>query len=180
LTRALLPVLREAGAARVVNLSAGDESSGAPVPLDVENLQAEKGFRGLFTMAHSKSALEAVTLALAQDLEPDKITVNVVFPGRASTAMTRSLTSKSLPGPMKLLLPCMRIMFADDGGKGAAKAAKSTVHVATSPELAGVTGRYFDSRAKERQMHRKACDPQAQARIVAVLEATAAGQRQIK
>ena len=38
----------------------------------------------------------------------------------------------------------------------------------------------MQARAKERQMHRKACDPQAQARIVAVLEATAAGQRQIK
>jgi enoyl-[acyl-carrier-protein] reductase (NADH) len=144
----------------------------------VENLQAEKGFKGLLTMAHSKSALEAVSFALARDLERDKITVNVVFPGRASTVMTRSTSLKSLPGPMKLFYPCMKIMFADDGGKGAAKAATSSIHAATSPELAGVTGRYFDSRSKERPMHPKASDSQAQARIIAVLEATAAGQRQ--
>ena len=69
-------------------------------------------------------------------------------------------------------------MFADDGGKSAAKASTSTVHAATSPELAGVTGRYFDSHCKERPMHPKASDHQNQARIIAVLEATAAFQRQ--
>ena len=56
LTYALLPALRAAASAgshtaRVLNLSAGDNAPGTPAPLDVANLQAEKGFKGLLTMA---------------------------------------------------------------------------------------------------------------------------------
>jgi len=172
LTHALLPALQASGSARVVNLSAGDNPPGTPVPLDVNNLQAEKGFKGLLTMAHSKSVMESMSMAMARDLEPKKVTVNVVFPGRASTAMTRSLSMKGLPGPMKIMLPCMRMLFADDGGKGAAKAARSSIWASTSPELDGVTGRYYDSSTKERKMPKKALDPQVQARIIAVIEGT--------
>ena len=52
LTYALLPALRAAGgSARVLNVSAGDNSPGTPAPLNVTNLQAELGFKGLLTMA---------------------------------------------------------------------------------------------------------------------------------
>ena len=46
LTFALLPALRAAGAARVVNLTAGDNAPGTPVPLDVDNLQPRRVSRG--------------------------------------------------------------------------------------------------------------------------------------
>jgi NAD(P)-dependent dehydrogenase (short-subunit alcohol dehydrogenase family) len=173
LTHALLPALKAAGTARVVNLTAGDNAPGTQVPLDANNLQAEKGFRGLLTMAHSKSAMESMSLALAKELENDGITVNVVFPGRASTAMTRSLSLKGLPGPMKLFMPCMMCLFRKDGGKGAARCAKSTVFAATDPEVSGLTGKYFGSNTKELKPHRKAADPEAQQRILDVLNAVA-------
>ena len=177
LTHALLPALRAAGGtARVVNLTAGDNAPGTPIPLDVDNIHAEKGFRGLLTMAHSKSVMECMSVALARELEPQGVMVNVVFPGRASTVMTRSLTLQGLPGPMKLFLPCMRILFRDDGGKGAALAARTTIWAATDDKLNGVTGRYFDSAQKERPMHPKAMDPQAQAKVVKAIEA-ASGSR---
>jgi NAD(P)-dependent dehydrogenase (short-subunit alcohol dehydrogenase family) len=169
LTHALLPALRAAGAARVLNVTGGDK----PGPVDADNLQAEKGFRGLMTYTHSKSIMESMSMALARALEPEGVTVNVVFPGRASTAMTRSLTSKALPGPMKLMLPFFRFFFREDGGKSAARAAESTIWGATSPELDGVTGRYFDTNTKEQALHPTACDPQVQARILAVIEAAA-------
>jgi NAD(P)-dependent dehydrogenase (short-subunit alcohol dehydrogenase family) len=54
--------------------------------VDIDNLQAEKGFKGLMTYTHSKAILEGMTMVLARKL-PD-IQVNFVFPGRASTAMT--------------------------------------------------------------------------------------------
>jgi hypothetical protein len=50
----------------VINLTAGDDKKRGPV--DVNNLQAEKGFRGLMTMSHSKSCLEAMSLALSRKL----------------------------------------------------------------------------------------------------------------
>ena len=123
LTRALLPLLRVAPRARIVNVSGGDK----PAPIDPDNLQAEKGFKGLLTYKHSKSVLEATSLCLASYLESEGICVNIVFPGRASTAMTRALSPKALPGAMKLMYPFFKIFFADDGGKSAKKAARSTI-----------------------------------------------------
>ena len=172
LTHALLPALQAARSARVVNVSAGDNAPGTPVSIDIDNLQAEKGFKGLMTMAHSKSVMESMTIALARKLSPDGITVNVVFPGRASTAMTRSLSCAGLPGPMKCCMPCMKCFFRDDGGKGAAKAAQSTIWACTSPELGGdITGRYFGQDTKELPHHPRAQDPAVQAAILAAIEA---------
>lgn len=119
LTRALLPALKAAGNARVLNITGGDK----PAAIDADNLQAEKGFRGLMTYTHSKSAMEAMSMALSEELEREGVTVNVLFPGRASTVMTRSLSLSALPGLMKLMYPLFRLLFAKDEGKSAAKAA---------------------------------------------------------
>ena len=140
LTYALLPALRAAGNARVLNLTAGDNSPGAPVPIDADNLQAEKGFKGLMTMAHSKSVMEAMSIVLARELGPDGITVNIVFPGRASTTLTRSVSLSGLPGAMKLFWPCLKLLFRADGGKGAARASASTIWCATHADVKSVTG----------------------------------------
>jgi NAD(P)-dependent dehydrogenase (short-subunit alcohol dehydrogenase family) len=166
LTRALLPALRSAEHARVLNITGGDK----PAAIDPDNLQAEKGFRGLMTYAHSKSATEAMSMVLAKQLEPEGVTVNVLFPGRASTAMTGSMSLGALPGAMKLMYPLLRLMFKKDGGESAAKAARSTIWGATSSDLEGVTGRYFDTDSKEQEMHPTAYDPEVHARILAVFE----------
>ena len=107
---------------------------------------------------------------LAKDLEPDGISVHVVFPGRASTAMTQSLSPQSLPGAMKLMYPFFRLFFREDGGKSAAKAAESTIWAATSPDLEGMKGIYFDTNSKQQELHASAYDTNVHARIRAVLE----------
>ncbi len=166
LTLALLPALRAADSPRVLNITGGDK----PAAVDPDNLQAEKGFRGLMTYQHSKSVMEAMSMALAKRLEDEGVTVNVLFPGRASTAMTGSLSAKALPGVMKLMYPLFKLLFKEDGGKSAEKAARSTIWGATSPELDGVTGRYFDTNSNEQKLHSTAYDPQVQDRILAVIE----------
>lgn len=167
LTLALLPVLRAAGDARVLNVTGGDK----PAAIDPDNLRAEKGFRGLMTYTHSKSTTEAMSVALAEKLEPEGVTVNIVFPGRASTAMTASMSPSALPGWMKLMYPLFRLLFREDGGKSAKKAARSTIWGVTSAELDGVTGRYFDTNSKEQKLHPTAYDSRVQDRILAVIEA---------
>jgi hypothetical protein len=52
--------------------------------------------------------------------------------------MTRAVTAADLPGPMRLLYPLFRWMTREDGGKSAEKASRSTVHLASSPDLEGV------------------------------------------
>ncbi len=51
---------------------------------------------------------------------------------------------------MRLLYPLFRWMTREDGGKSAEKASRSTVHLASSPDLEGLTGQYFDPRFRER------------------------------
>ena len=166
LTRELLPELQAAKDSRVLNVTGGDK----PAPVDPDNLQAEKGFKGLMTYTHSKSILESMSMFLAKELEPAGITVNVVFPGRASTQMTRSLSPKSLPGAMKLMYPFFRLFFKEDGDKSAAKAARSTIWGATSTELAETTGSYFDTSSKEKKLHPSAYDSAVQTQIRKLLE----------
>jgi len=166
LTRGLVPALQLSPHARVLNVTGGDK----PARVDPENLQAEKGFKGLMTYTHSKSIMESMSMFLADDLEPEGITVNVIFPGRASTAMTRSLSPRSLPGAMKLMYPLFRLLFREDGGKSAAQAAKSTIWGATSPDLEGVSGAYFDTHSTQRDLHPTAYDPKVQAVIRAAIE----------
>ena len=168
LTLALLPALRAADSARVLNITGGNK----PAAVDPDNLQAEKGFRGLMTYQHSKSVMEAMSMSLAQRLADEGVTVNVLFPGRASTAMTGSLSPEALPGAMKLMYPMLRLLFAKDGGKSAKKAARSTIWAATSSDLDGVTGHFFDTNTREQQLHPTVYDTRVQARVLQVIEAS--------
>ena len=59
------------GFVRVLNVSGGD----APARIDVNNIEAEKDFRGIMTYTHSKSVLEAMSVALAQDMKPTNVSV---------------------------------------------------------------------------------------------------------
>lgn len=167
LTHALLPALTAAESARVLNVTGGDK----PAAVDVDNFQAEKGHKGLMTYTHSKSVMESMSMSLAREFERHGVTVNVIFPGRAVTAMTRSLTSKGLPGLMKLMMPMLKFFFREDGGKSAERAAQSTIWGSTSSDLDGVTGRYFDTDTKEQKLHPTAYEADVQARILAVIQA---------
>jgi NAD(P)-dependent dehydrogenase (short-subunit alcohol dehydrogenase family) len=166
LTRLLRPALLAAGAARVVTLSGGSAGS----PIDLANLNVERGFRGLQTYSHSKRATEAMSLALARRLEPDAIMVNIVYPGQASTAMTRGVTPGMLDWWMRPLWPIFKRLVADDGGRSAAAASRSSVWAATAPELDGVTGAYYDSACQRGRLHASVLDPAAQEAVVARIE----------
>jgi len=165
LTNALLPALKNTEKARVLNITGGDK----PSSIDPTNLQAEKGFKGLMTYTHSKSIMEALSLHMSKELADKGITVNILFPGRASTVMTRSLTMNGLPGMMKLMLPFFRLFFKEDGGKSAAHAARSTIWGATTQELDGVTGLYFDTNMKEQSLHTTAYNNMIQNAIIELI-----------
>jgi NADP-dependent 3-hydroxy acid dehydrogenase YdfG len=61
LTLALLPALKAADGARVINVTGGNKAG----RIDPDNLQAEKGFKGLNTYSHSKSVMEAMSMDLS-------------------------------------------------------------------------------------------------------------------
>ncbi|SIO66564.1 NADP-dependent 3-hydroxy acid dehydrogenase YdfG [Singulisphaera sp. GP187] len=79
-TQAMLPLLREAPAARIVNVSSGAGSL---------TMNADPAFpwRSIFGPVYpaSKTALNAMTLAMAIELEPTGIKVNAASPGYTKT-----------------------------------------------------------------------------------------------
>eukprot|EP00980_Cylindrotheca_fusiformis_P006053 scaffold1304_cov82-Cylindrotheca_fusiformis.AAC.3 len=170
LTHQLAPLLKKADEkARVINVTGGTN----PMAVDVDNLQAEKGFNGMGTYAHSKAILEATTMIMSKELS-DMIVV-VVYPGMANTSMTQSVELKTLPGIMKLFYPMFLFMFRKgDNGKSASKAAKSTIWAASSPDIE--TGKYYNTNCKETELNPKTADPKTQEKVAAAIKGSLAGK----
>ncbi len=87
-TQALLPLLREAPQGRIVNVSSGVGSL-------TRNADPDFALRPGFTVTYaaSKTALNAITLAFAIELEAAGIKVNAVSPGFTATALNGSAGS---------------------------------------------------------------------------------------
>ncbi|MBC8139821.1 MAG: SDR family NAD(P)-dependent oxidoreductase, partial [Armatimonadetes bacterium] len=79
-TQAFLPLLKEAPAGRIVNVSSEVGSLTA-------NLNPDNPYRSVFSVTYgaSKTALNAVTVAFAIELESTNIKVNAVCPGYTAT-----------------------------------------------------------------------------------------------
>jgi NAD(P)-dependent dehydrogenase (short-subunit alcohol dehydrogenase family) len=78
--QAMLPLLRQAPAARIVNVSSGAGS----LTLNSDPANSHRAIFGPVYPA-SKTALNALTLAMAIELEPEGIKVNAVSPGFTRT-----------------------------------------------------------------------------------------------
>jgi len=131
LTELLLDVIKASAPARIVNVSSGAHTPGH---LDFDDLQHQKKWSGLRTYSDSKLANILFTYELARRLAGTGVTVNALHPGVVSTGFGRNNKGLmkafvSLFGPF-LLSP--------------EKGARTSVYLATSPEVEGVTGKYFE------------------------------------
>ncbi|MEQ5841805.1 SDR family oxidoreductase [Paraburkholderia acidicola] len=78
--QAMLPLLRKSAAARIINVSSGVGSL-------TTNLDPAFPYRGIFGPVYpaSKTALNALTVAMALELEPEGIKVHAISPGFTKT-----------------------------------------------------------------------------------------------
>jgi NAD(P)-dependent dehydrogenase (short-subunit alcohol dehydrogenase family) len=83
-TQAMLPLLRKAPAARIVNVSSGAGS----LTLHADPANANRSIFGTYSV--SKAALNAITIALSIDLEGSGITVHAVCPGFTATDLNNN------------------------------------------------------------------------------------------
>jgi NAD(P)-dependent dehydrogenase (short-subunit alcohol dehydrogenase family) len=120
LTHLLQPCLRNARAARIINIG-----SAAQEPIDFDNLMLSEGYTPLRAYAQSKLALTMFTFELHQRLKDEPITVNCLHPG--------SLLDTKM----------VRQAFAQPRGS-AESGAEAEVYLATHPDLENVSGLYFD------------------------------------
>ncbi|WP_414446802.1 SDR family NAD(P)-dependent oxidoreductase [Burkholderia sp. 22PA0099] len=89
--QAMLPLLRLAPAARIVNVSSGVGSL-------TTNSDPAFPYRAIFGPVYpaSKTALNAITLAMALELEPEGIKVNAVSPGYTRTNLNNYSGTETL------------------------------------------------------------------------------------
>ena len=129
-----------------------------PNNLDLDNLQNEKSIVGLSYYSQTKLTMMALMYEYAQRLKGTGVTVNICYPGQASTSMTQSVTPQMLPGIMKILYPLFKLLVRPDGGKSAAKASRSSVYLATSVDVEKLGGIYVDKNLKISRMPKVVTD----------------------
>ena len=110
-TQAMLPLLRKSPAARIVNVSSG----GGSLTLNAnKDYPYRKVFSGVYSP--SKTALNAVTLAFAIELEDSGIKVNAACPGFTATALNNFTGTKSVEEGAKE--PVRLALLGPDGPTG--------------------------------------------------------------
>ena len=130
LTDLLLDVLKASAPSRIVNVTS-DAHNGADIHFD--DLQGEKRFSGWQMYGQSKLAMILFTHELAKKLEGTGVTVNSAHPG-----VVRTNFAKNNGGLVMLGFRFLGIFFISPE-----TSAKRILYVATSPDLEGVTGKYF-------------------------------------
>ncbi len=133
LTEALLDVLKAGAPSRVVNVA-----SSAAGRLDLSDVQyTSRKYNGFTAYSASKQALRMLSWGLAKRLEGSGVTVNAVNPGFVKTELNRDAG-----GFIGAVMPLMQKLMAKTPEKGA----DTPLWVATSPQLEGVTGKFFSDR----------------------------------
>lgn len=135
-TRLLLDRLKQAGAARIINVSS--KSHYQAKGIDWEALRKPtRTVTGLEEYAQSKLSNVLFTKELARRLDGTGITAYAVHPGVVATDVWRRV-----PAPVRWVMK--RFMITPEQG------AESSLRCATDPALASQTGRYYDVGGKEK------------------------------
>jgi NAD(P)-dependent dehydrogenase (short-subunit alcohol dehydrogenase family) len=145
LTSLLLPLLRGSTPARIVNVASAGQS-----PVDFSDVMLERRYDGMKAYTRSKLAQVMFTFELAERLQGTGVSVNALHPA-------------SLMDTKMVLETFGHTMSTVEEGTDA------TVRLAASPELEGVTGRYFDGQRQGRA-NGQAYDAEARKRLWALSE----------
>lgn len=147
LTNALLPLLKASAPARVVTVSSALHAS--VKTLDLDDMQRPSRYSWQEAYNRSKLANVLFTRALARRLEGSGVTANCLHPGVIDTEIGGNGDIGGLAGALfnafKVFLP------------GPEKGARTSVYLATSPEVADVSGGYF-ARCKQARASKLASD----------------------
>lgn len=153
LTNELEELLVSAAPARVVNVSSSMHVR--PKSLHWDDLMFQKDFRGFWAYGHSKLANVLFSNELARRWKDVGVTSNALNPGNVRSRITRN----------NIFLNALhRSPFARLIVMTEAEGARTSLHVATSPDLEGVTGRYFD-KVREARPSKASRDPDAAKRL---------------
>ena len=134
LTNLLLETIQNSLAARIINVSSEAHQYDA---MNFDDLGFKQGYFGMKAYARSKLANVLFTYELARRMKTSTVTVNALHPGQVATDIWK--TNFSFIGPA---LKWVMGVFALTPAQGA----DNTIYLASSQEVAGITGKYFVKR----------------------------------
>jgi NAD(P)-dependent dehydrogenase (short-subunit alcohol dehydrogenase family) len=136
LTELLRDMLVESAPSRVVSVSSGAHFGGK---INFDDLEGKQKYSGWQAYSNSKLANVLFTAELARQLDGTGVTANSLHPGFVAS----NFAMNNLTGFMSVIRPFYRLLqkvVAISPEKGA----ETMIFLATSPEVEGVTGKYFD------------------------------------
>jgi NAD(P)-dependent dehydrogenase (short-subunit alcohol dehydrogenase family) len=152
LTNCLLDVLKASAPSRVVNVASTMHTQ---AKLNFDDVQFKYGYNPLNAYNHSKLANILFTYELARRMQGTDVTVNALHPGgvRSNLVARNGLVFKWFVQPLFNLMA----ISAEQG-------ARTSVHLASSPQVQDVTGKYFGN-CKEWKSSPESYDEQSQKRL---------------
>ena len=156
LTQELLPPLQAAPGARVVNVSSSAHTSGR---MRWNDLEFRRGYSAIGAYSQSKLANVLFTRELSRRLSGSGVSANALHPGFVRTGF-----GHNNGGLMSRVIGLMSTFALSDE-----QGAQTSLYLASSPEVQGVSGRYFD-RQQEAKPAPQALDDAAAARLWSVSE----------
>jgi len=158
LTTLLRERLTASAPARIVTVSSAAHRY---APLDFDDLQSVHAYDGWTAYARSKLANVLFTHELARRLDGSGVTANALHPGMVRTAFGHDTV-----GAMRAL---MMLSQLPPFGVSPRRGARTQVWLASAPEVAEVSGRYFVG-GRARRSSRASRDRDAQGRLWAASE----------
>ena len=167
LTHLLLDILKRTadaqGEARIINVSS---SAHRNATLRLDNLQDESGYSFMNSYGASKLMNVLFTYELARRLDDTAVTVNAVHPGLVDTGFGHN-TGRL----WSVLIKAAQKLFAISPQQGA----ETLVYLASSPDAAGISGKYWNEKQQKRSSD-NSYDREQQTRLWAFsAEATGVG-----
>ncbi len=138
LTHLLLGRLQASAPARVINTSSNAHERARLSPEDLDGRPGGAGFRAY---GRSKLALNLLTCEFARRVDPAAVTVNAYHPGFVASHFGWN-NGRVYRGAIRVLSRAF--------GVSAERGADTLVFLASAPEVAGTTGRYFHERKEVR------------------------------
>jgi NAD(P)-dependent dehydrogenase (short-subunit alcohol dehydrogenase family) len=130
LTDLLLDTIKASAPARIINVSSDAHASGK---IEFDNLQGERSYRPK-AYDNSKLANILFTMELSRRLEGTGVTVNALHPGFVATGFAKN-NGRVIAALVSLFAPLV--------ARSPAKGAETSVYLASSPTVEGITGKYF-------------------------------------
>ena len=156
LTSLLLDVLKASAPARIVNVSSAAHYG---TKVEIDDLMREKKYKGYQVYGQSKLMNIYFTHELSKRLEGSGVTVNALHPGFVATNFGRS--NGGIFNPL--------FKLSQLGAISPEEGAKTSIYLASSPDVAQISGKYFD-KCEIKEPSKEANDDQAAAKLWQISE----------